>query len=67
MYKIVTFGAPQGFENGFITEGKFATLHNKSEPVVNALMSLLLYKLQIQKFKKQNRQKELHSSWNKKP
>jgi hypothetical protein len=39
-----TFGTPKGFENGFITEGVFATLHNKSEPVVDALMSLLLQK-----------------------
>lgn len=38
-----TFGAPEGFENGFITESVFTTLHDKSEPVVDALMSLLLY------------------------
>lgn len=38
-----TFGASERFENGFITESVFTTLHDKSEPVVDALMSLLLY------------------------
>jgi len=42
MDKKITFRIPKGFENGFIPKGIFSTLHDKSEPVVDALMSLLL-------------------------
>lgn len=37
-----TFGAPQGLENGLVSQGVLATLHDEGEPVVDALMSLLL-------------------------
>jgi len=38
-----TFGAPERLENGLVTKGVLATLHHKSEPVVDALMGLLLH------------------------
>ncbi len=37
-----TFGVPEGFEDGFVSQGVLATLHDEGKPVVDALMSLLL-------------------------
>lgn len=46
-----TFGASNGLENSFVSQCVFPALHNKSEPVVNALMSLLLQNSQSSKKK----------------
>ena len=35
------FGVPEGFEDGFVSQGVLATLHDEGKPVVDALMSLL--------------------------
>lgn len=40
--KTLTLGAPQRPQYGLVSESVLATLHHKSEPVVNALMGLLL-------------------------
>ena len=37
-----TFGIPERLEHSFVTKSVFTTLHHKSQPVVGALMSLLL-------------------------
>ena len=37
----LTFRVPQGLEDGFVSQGIFPTLHDESESVVDALMSLL--------------------------
>ena len=37
-----TFGIPEGFEDGLVTQGVLATLHHEGKPVVNTLMGLLL-------------------------
>lgn len=39
-----TFGAPQCPEDGLVPEGVLAALHHQREPVVDALMGLLLHK-----------------------
>lgn len=42
--KWTTFGVSEGLEHGFVPQGEFPALHHESEPVVDALMSLLLQK-----------------------
>ena len=37
-----TFGTSDSTKNGFVTECVLAALHDKGQPVVNALVSLLL-------------------------
>lgn len=37
-----TFGAPEGLKNSLVTKSVLSTLHYKSQPVVDTLMSLLL-------------------------
>ena len=39
-----TFGIPEGFEDGLVTQSVLATLHHEGKPVVNTLMGLLLQK-----------------------
>lgn len=39
-----TFGAAERFENSLVSKSVLATLHDESQPVVDALMSLLLQK-----------------------
>lgn len=39
---LITFGAPERFKNGFVTKSVLSTLHHESQPIVDALMSLLL-------------------------
>ena len=40
--KGVTFGGPEGLKDGLVAKSVLATLHDKSQPVVDALMGLLL-------------------------
>ncbi|MEJ4983597.1 hypothetical protein SKA94_15150, partial [Enterococcus faecium] len=40
-YNQLSFGVSEGLENGLVPQGEFATLHDQSQPVVDALMSLL--------------------------
>lgn len=37
-----TLRAPESLENSFVTESVFSTLHHQSQPVIDALMGLLL-------------------------
>lgn len=38
-----TFGIPESLEHGLVTKSELPTLHHKSQPVVDALMGLLLH------------------------